>query len=111
MISKKYNKTKTYCFIYGLIHPETREVLYIGKAYDPLNRYAYHSRSKSIADQPIHRYINKMHKVLGKIPNLYLFEIANHVVAKERECYWINKFLIEGHPLKNKVNIKYIKRQ
>lgn len=66
-------------YIYGLLD-ESDQIIYVGKSSIPSYRLSYHKRDKNIS-------VSRM-KILD--------------IFYDKENYWINKLIDEGHPLVNR---------
>lgn len=107
----------TVFFIYGLTYQD--KVFYVGCSRNPAVRLCQHIDGNT--NWETKAYIDKV-KNKSEI-SIRIFEIIKHKKEKvdafvsQIEHYWINKFIIEGHPIKNrlikvssKVTRKYLKQ-
>lgn len=93
-------------FIYGIQHPITKDLKYIGKTSNKLNdRLSYHlwyakrPGKKNIVYAWIKSLLDK-----GLRPEIYLIEECAESAANDREIYWIKFYRDSGINLKNVQN-------
>jgi len=103
MMFNNINKNKKFAFIYGLKHPDTGKIIYVGKTFNPIQRYIQHSYCKQTSK--ISRLWGKL-KEDGKNMVLYIFEMIENKgkeYVKDKERYWIKQMVESGCILLNKV--------
>ena len=100
-IIKNINRHRKFAFIYGLKNKFNGDILYVGRAVNPVQRYKAHLYGRDTSWQR-----KKLLRLSGDCrPILYLFEMLDNIKEKvlERERYWI-KFCVEkGYPLMNRM--------
>ena len=76
--------------IYGLTHPITEEVKYVGKSADIHKRYSQHiySANKDTASTHLHKWIKGLLNQ-GLKPGIIVLEEVDEDNWRERERYWI----------------------
>lgn len=89
-------------FIYGLYHPDSNELRYIGKTYDIKRRLQSHidyARSKR-KQRPVSDWVNSLMSK-GLKPVIQVIEIVTVQTWVEKEMYWIKKYRKLGIRLLN----------
>jgi len=95
-------------YIYGLCHPNNRQIRYIGKSQNPQIRFNHHiHKAKSRVVENIHlaRWIRKILKE-NKKPSLIILETCKKNNWKEREKFWIKKLSANNLCNKNEGGIE-----
>lgn len=82
--------------IYGLAHPETGIVRYVGKSCNVTVRLRLGYR----ASTPVARWLDRL-RGRGLKPRVIVFEENGHVDWKIRERHWIKKLRVSGRRLLN----------
>lgn len=77
-------------YIYALIHPNTKEVRYIGKANNVEKRYRKHLLDASRRKYPVYNWINKL-KNEGLLPSYVILENTNEIDWMDAEKNAISK--------------------
>lgn len=88
-------------FIYGLADPDSLCVRYIGKAYNPKNRYTQHLNLKQRMNERKREWLESLAQ-LGKVPVMQILEEVPIDRWREREIYYIEHFKGLGFDLVNK---------
>lgn len=89
--------------VYGLICPFTDEIRYIGKSTTGLTRPLSHlSKSHS---QKINDWINELKNLHSEPGIIVLEECNNEIILKEKEKFWIYKYVKDKALL---LNISYV---
>lgn len=88
--------------IYSLRHPESNEVVYIGKAKNPnLRRNSYNCLKANInGKRPVQKWVTNI-LLTGIKPVFEIIEVCDIINWEERECYWIAHFKSTGISLLN----------
>lgn len=97
-IIEKPEKLTTY--IYILKCPKTNEIKYVGKSNNPTARYRNHLREECSASIHKINWVKKLAKE-NLIPILEIIEEVQISEWKEKERFYIDKFLKEGNKLTN----------
>lgn len=83
--------------IYTLSHPITKAIVYVGITKSMRMRVAHHYNCPTATLLP---FITEL-KALGLKPVIKKIDKGD----AENEIYWINRLLLDGHQLVNKVNV------
>lgn len=76
--------------IYGLYHPETGEIRYVGKANDSEKRLKSHLRDANSRKTPLYSWIRSLSKS-GLVPVVRVLEVADNWQAKEKELIALHR--------------------
>lgn len=93
----------TTAYIYGLVHPDTHEIKYIGRSKTPEKRYKFHcaiGKNAYEACYPKTIWIDGL-RDQGKKPYLVIIEECTTDNWKEREVFWIWTYRYLGMGLWN----------
>ena len=96
-------KMKT-VYIYALCNPDSEEIRYVGKSVDPFYRLWGHIHearaSKKVKNQQKSEWIKNL-LLQGEKPKLKILEEVLTEEWEQKEIYWIDKCINEGHKLLN----------
>ena len=84
--------------IYVILHPETREIRYVGMTRDPKRRFREHCNGGH--SQVVHRWIQN----LTSLPIIKIHEVVPVIEGREREKFWISHFRNLGLNLLNQTD-------
>lgn len=76
--------------IYGLYHPETGELRYVGKANDSAKRLKSHLRDAKSRRTPLYSWIGSLSK-RGLVPVVRVLEVVDNWQAKEKELIALHR--------------------
>lgn len=91
-------------YIYGIVCPKTKKIMYVGKSKDPHKRLISHfsvSRKENLWHlSPVNLWIRLSEKE-DKKPTLIIIEECLEHESKDKEIYWIDKFYNKNNKLLN----------
>jgi hypothetical protein len=88
-------------YIYGLCHPDTGKVSYVGKSINPKRRFMAHIRKKSLMKPTLKNNWIKSLQAKGKNPTLKILHKCSEELLDQQEIIYISKYRKLNPKLKN----------